>query len=62
LTTRQLYFQPSAVFPAFGPTKEIDDAPLSMAIMLAVIVRTITWVPLACPLGVARVSGKVRAP
>jgi hypothetical protein len=41
---------PSAVFPRFGPSKEIDDALLSMSTMLAVILRTITAVPLFCSL------------
>ena len=42
--TRRLYFHP------FGASKVADDAPLSMATMLAVILRTITFVPLVCSL------------
>ena len=48
---------PPAVFPAVDPSKEIDDVPLSMATIVAVIFRTITCEPLDCVHGVARVDG-----
>src|SRR4029453_9487917 len=46
-TTRRLYFHP------FGPTNVIDDALFSMSVISAVIVRTLAFVPLVCPLMVA---------